>query len=146
MTRYAGKYETYGIDYNRRMASITKRNLKTRGLEACIQIADVEAIPYQSESIDTILNTMAFSGYPDGGSAMCEVHRVLRTGGKLIIVDVNFPEDRNWLGTRITQFWGSSGDIIRDMGVLLDEFNFAFSHREIGGFGSVHLYIAKKLG
>jgi len=36
------------------------------------------------------------------------------------------------------------GDIVRDLEPLFRAFDFAFSEREIGGWGSVHLYLAKK--
>jgi hypothetical protein len=43
-----------------------------------------------------------------------------------------------------TRFWASAGDIIRDMGALFEHVGFSFSDHEVGGFGSVHLYVATK--
>jgi hypothetical protein len=37
-----------------------------------------------------------------------------------------------------------SGDIIRDRGDLLGESGWEFQEEEIGGLGSVHLYVVKK--
>jgi ubiquinone/menaquinone biosynthesis C-methylase UbiE len=87
---------------------------------------------------------MAFTAYPDGRKAMSEFHRVLRAGGRLVLIDVEYPADRNWLGTKMTGFWIAVGDIVRDMGALFRQFDFEFTDREIGGFGSVHLYVAEK--
>lgn len=61
--------------------------------------------------MDTVVNTMAFSGYPDGRGALAEI---------------------------------ASGDIIRDMGKLFAESRLAYEEREVGGLGSVHLYVAQK--
>ena len=36
------------------------------------------------------------------------------------------------------------GDLVRDMDTLFQIFNFETIDQEIGGFGSVHLYVAKK--
>ena len=87
---------------------------------------------------------MALSGYPDGARAMSEIRRVLRLGGRLILIDVNYPADRNWLGMRLTSFWRHLGDIIRDVGKLLENHGFDYEDREIGGFGSIHMYICQK--
>jgi hypothetical protein len=38
----------------------------------------------------------------------------------------------------------SFGDTIKGIPKILQEFHFEYSEEEIGGFGSVHLYIAKK--
>ncbi|MEX2080419.1 MAG: hypothetical protein WEC33_02295 [Dehalococcoidia bacterium] len=58
-----------------------------------------------------------FSGYPDGERAMAELHRVLRRLGR---------------------------DLIRDMPPLFERFDFEVHEEEIGGFGSVHLFVATK--
>jgi len=56
---------------------------------------------------ETIVNTMAFSVYPDGCKAMIEVSRVLNHTGRPVMVNVN----ENWLGTKIARIWESSEDI-----------------------------------
>jgi len=75
---------------------------------------------------------------------MSEMHRVLKPGGKLIMVDIDYPLNRNGLGIQFTKAWIAMGDIVRDMKPLFDQFNFEYTDQEIGGFGSVHLYIAHK--
>lgn len=145
LTQYAGRFRAFGIDYNAVMAQIAKRNLHRKGLTACLQQADVSHLPYASHSFDTLVNTMAFSGYPDGVAALIEMGRVLKPGGKLVMVDIDYPKERNWLGMVTTKFWMASGDIIRDMESLFKEVGWEFQEEEIGGFGSVHLYIAEKI-
>ena len=87
---------------------------------------------------------MAFSGYPDGRKALSELARVMRPAGKLVIIDVNYPCDANRLGTALVGLWKRSGDLIRDMPALFAERDLDVIDREIGGFGSVHLYLAKR--
>lgn len=67
------------------------------------------------------------------------MRRILKRGGRLILVDVNYPLDRNWFGTRLTNFWKRAGDIIRDMEELFRRVGFSYSDEAIGGYGSVHL-------
>ena len=144
LTQYADRFETHGIDYNEKMVSVARENLKQRGLTARLEQGDVESLPYDDESFDCIVNTMAFTAYPDGVKAMSELHRVLKKGGRLVLVDIEYPADRNWLGMQMTRFWAALGDIIRDMGAVFREFGFEYTDEEIGGFGSVHLYVAEK--
>jgi len=146
LTRYAQKFDACGIDYNTRMIRTAQRNVGKAGLRAELQQAIVEAIPYQRDTFDTVVNTMAFSGYPDGRAAMAELRRVVKPDGRLLMIDVNYPSDGNRLGTLMANVWKNQlGAIIRDMNALFLEFGFEHSDREIGGFGSTHLYVAEKL-
>ncbi len=115
-----------------------------RRLEATLLRGNVEHLPYCDGYFDTVLNTMAFSGYPRGARAMAEMRRVLRPGGRLLLIDVNYPEDRNWVGVCMTRLWQRGGDLIRDMDSVLTAHGFEYEEREIGGFGSVHMYLCHR--
>ena len=69
---------------------------------------------------------------------------MLKPGGRLIILDINYPHNRNPVGTLLTKSWKASGDIIRDLPGLLAGSGYQFTDQEVGGFGSLHLYIAAK--
>ena len=88
--------------------------------------------------VDCVLNTMAFSGYPDGRKALRELLRVLKPAGRLVLIDINYPADGNRLGTWLTECWRYAGDLIRDMSGLFREFSLEHTDQEIGGWGSVH--------
>ena len=77
-------------------------------------------------------------------AAVSDAGRYLQDDGRLVIVDVGYPEDGSWLGTGATRLWRLAGDIIRDLPALLAATGFDFAREEIGGFGSVHLYVARK--
>lgn len=143
LTQYANRFQVFGIDCNAAMTKTAKVNLSKRGLRAELQQSDVNFLPFKENCFDTIVNTMAFSGYADGTQALSEMRRVLKPDGKLTLIDINYPKDHNWLGTNLVRFWMAGGDIIRDMNKLFDELGWSFDEKEIGGFGSVHLYIAK---
>ena len=144
LTQYAGRFTTHGVDYNRKMVQVARRGLLRAGVKACLVQGSVEHLPYPDESFDSIVNTMAFPGYPDGLAALSEMRRVLRRGGTLALIDVNYPSDGNWLGTKLAEFWQFSGDLLRDMEQLFDQLAFEYTHEEIGGWGSVHLFVARK--
>ena len=144
LTQYADRFRAYGLDYNRAMIETTHRNLTRHNLQAALQQADVNNLPYAARSFDTVLNTMAFTGYPDGSRALQELLRVVKPGGRLVLLDINFPSDRNWLGMNLARFWQLAGDILRDMDALFKAANVSYQELEVGGAGSVHLYVAEK--
>ena len=145
LLQYANNYETYGIDFNDKMIIMVKKNLFRKGVKASLQWANVEKLPFPDSYFDTVINTMAFSGYPNGRHAMVEFYRVLKESGRLLIVDFDYPSNRNIFGYWLTKLMESAGDTIRDISKILQDFHFEYTEEEIGGFGSVHLYVAKKL-
>lgn len=144
MTHYAAEYDTFGIDFNSDMIEVARNNLTRQGLAADLQWANVEALPFADNYFDTVVNTMAFSGYPNGSKAMTEFHRVLKVGGKLILIDFDYPADRNLFGYWLTRLMEQGGDVIKDISSTLQAFPFDFTEEVIGGFGSVHMYQARK--
>jgi ubiquinone/menaquinone biosynthesis C-methylase UbiE len=128
------------------LARIAKENLRQSGLKASLQVANVESLPYPAASFDSVINTMAFTGYPDGQRALAEISRVLKPGGRIVMIDINFPRDGNKVGTMLTEGWKIGGDIIRDVSELFERFGYEYTDQEVGGYGSVHLYAATKPG
>ncbi len=142
LTRYAGRVEARGIDLNARMVAIAEQKVRRAGLHAELRQGDVEALPYPDASFDTVLCTAAFSGYPDGRRALAELLRVMKPDGRLVILDVGYPDDGNRLGTWLTGLWKLTGDLIRDMDALFGEFGLQVVHVEVGAWGSMHLWVA----
>jgi len=145
LMQYANNHETYGIDFNNDMIEIAKKNLSRKGIKAKLRWANVEKLPFPDNYFDTVVNTMAFSGYPNGQQAMAEFFRVLKVGGKLLIIDFDYPSNRNRFGYWLTKLMESAGDTIKDISKILQDFPFEYTEEEIGGFGSVHFHKARKV-
>jgi ubiquinone/menaquinone biosynthesis C-methylase UbiE len=145
MTQYAKDvYDIYGIDYNEKMLDIKSRKLFAKKIHVNLSRANVEQLPFPNNTFDTVINTMAFTGYPDGDKAVSELQRVLKKNGRLLLVDFDYPTDRNVVGYLIVRLWEKFGDIIKDIHAQLIQYDFDCQDLPIGGFGSVHLFIAKK--
>lgn len=146
MSQYASnKYNIYGIDYNEKMLEITKRKMQKLKINVELSLGNVESLPYHDSSFDTVINTMAFTGYPNGDNAMSELQRVLKPRGRLILVDFDYPINRNVFGYLIVKIWEWFGDIIKDINSILIKHGFKYKNMAVGGFGSVQLFIAEKI-
>jgi len=139
MTQYAAHYEVYGVDINASLIKVARANLIRTGMRASLECASVEQLPYSDGCFDTVLSTMAFSGFPRSKQAMSEMTRVLKPGGRLIIVDISLPRDGNLAGTVVARAFEAGGDILRDMSLLLDRFGYEYDVTAVGGFGAVQI-------
>ena len=66
-----------------------------------------EALPIESESIDTVVCTWTLCSVPDPGRALADVRRVLRPGGRLLFCEHGLAPDaavRAWQD-RLTPVW-----------------------------------------
>ena len=144
LTQFADQYNTFGLDYNWNLTCVARENLADVGKSAILTQGLIEEMPYKEGTFDTVVNTMAFSGYPDGEAAMRELYRVLKPGGRLVLMDINYPADRNRSGMLQARFWMLVGDILRDYEELFAKTGFEYEDFEVGGSGSVHLYLAIK--
>ena len=75
---------------------------------------------------------------------MSELKRVLKGDGSLLLVDFDYPRNRNRIGYMIVRLWEKFGDIIKDINSLLLQHDFDYKDISVGGFGSVHMFIVQK--
>jgi ubiquinone/menaquinone biosynthesis C-methylase UbiE len=76
----------YGIDLSAKMIARARENFKGRHNLYFIQ-SNAESIPIDDDFFDTIICTNSFHHYPNPGKALREMHRLLRKGGRLYILD-----------------------------------------------------------
>ena len=141
---YPKSMTLHGLDYNETMVTRMREKATKQGIEVDIVKGNVEAMPYADKSFDTVVNTMAFSGYPDGAKAISEMLRVLRDDGVLLLLDYDYPDNRNVFGYGMVRLISKSGDIIKDIGKQLKAAPCTYERKVVGCFGSVQLFIIKK--
>ena len=144
MAQYAKDYHTYGIDYSDEMIRITTSKLEKNGLSASISKGNVESLPYPSNTFDTVINTMAFTGYPDGDKALGEMKRVLKKDGKLLLLDFDYPSNKNIIGYSMVKIGEKYGDVMKDIKAYLKRSGLIYREINAGGFGSVYLFVCSK--
>lgn len=72
-----------------------------------VSAAGAEALPFHDGSFDTVVSTLVLCTVPDQGSALDEIRRVLRPGGRLLFIEhVRAPGSTARWQDRIEPFWG----------------------------------------
>jgi ubiquinone/menaquinone biosynthesis C-methylase UbiE len=70
-----------GIDLVPRHLALTRQRFQLLGLDARLELADAERLPYPDASFDAIYSFGVLHHTPEIGSAIAEMWRVLRPGG-----------------------------------------------------------------
>jgi len=83
---YAHGTELTGIDFSAAMLTRARQRADERGLDVTLQQADAQHLPFGGGRFDTVVCTLALSSIPEPALAIQEMHRVLRAGGRLLVV------------------------------------------------------------
>lgn len=75
-----------GIDLTEQGISLTRERLGLEGLQAQLQVADAEELPFSDDSFDIVYSYGVLHHSPDTQRAIEEVRRVLKPGGTAIIM------------------------------------------------------------
>ena len=140
----ARRYHVAGIDLARGMAALTRRRLDRHGLESDLRQGSVYHLPWSNNAFDAVVSTFAFSAFVDGEMAMDEMVRVVRPGGRIIIVDAGEARDGNRFAWMLARLWEWLGDTIRDEASLLTARGLQTQREEFGPGGCVHLVVGLK--
>jgi ubiquinone/menaquinone biosynthesis C-methylase UbiE len=86
------------LDLQPEMLLHARRRLEASGLRAAFLRADARALPLGSETVDHVLLVTVLGEIPERASALAEISRVLRAGGRLSVSE-QFP-DPDFVTTR----------------------------------------------
>jgi SAM-dependent methyltransferase len=79
-----------GIDASPEMVALANAKAASNGGDVQYQEAFAQALPFEDSTFDIVLCTMVLHHLPNGdrAEAIAETHRVLRPGGRLLVVDL----------------------------------------------------------
>lgn len=76
-----------GVDLTPEMLALARRRSADLGVSVALTEGDAQALPFADTSFDTVLCTYAMCSVPDERATVLEMRRVLKPGGRLILVD-----------------------------------------------------------
>ncbi len=133
-----------GIDRSIDMLKVARANIWRAGLKNCqVRLADMLRLPYPSDSFDTVTLRMVLHFAESPEAAIAEAARVLRLGGRLVIVDLA-PHDRDELRQQHAHRWmgfedGALGEFLEHGGLVAEA-----PQRLDGGPLAVCLWLGKR--
>ncbi|ALG14995.1 class I SAM-dependent methyltransferase [Kibdelosporangium phytohabitans] len=84
---YPADVRLTGIDLSAGMLDIAERRATDLGRPVTLLHGDAHALPFDDGSFDTVVCTLGLCAIPDHVRAVGEMVRVLRSGGRLVLVD-----------------------------------------------------------
>ena len=87
LPHYPSGVRITGIDVTPEMLAVARDRAGRLGLDVTLQEGDAQALPFADASFDTVVCTLALCGIPDDRKAIAEMKRVLRPGGRLLLLD-----------------------------------------------------------
>ena len=87
MARLA-RFRVTGLDISRTMVEIARQNAAAAGVSVDFHHGDATEMPFAEGSFDLIVCQAAFKNLKRPVSALNEIHRVLRPGGRAVIQDL----------------------------------------------------------
>jgi ubiquinone/menaquinone biosynthesis C-methylase UbiE len=84
---YAPDVELTGVDLSPAMLRQARRRAAELGLKPAFRVADVEHLPFDDASFDTVVCALGLCSIPRPDAAVREMARVLKPGGTLLLLD-----------------------------------------------------------
>ena len=76
-----------GIDLTPEMLAVARRRSADLGRSVDLTEGDAQALPFTDSTFDTVICTYAMCSVPDERATVLEMKRVLKPGGRLILLD-----------------------------------------------------------
>jgi ubiquinone/menaquinone biosynthesis C-methylase UbiE len=84
---YAADVDLTGIELSPEMLALARSRVEELGREVDFRIGDAQQLEFEHESFDTVIITFALCTIPDDRRAVAEARRVLRPGGRLVLLE-----------------------------------------------------------
>lgn len=84
---YPANTRLTGIDLSPRMLEIARARARAIGREVDLREGDAQALQLPDEAFDSVVCTLSLCNIPDDRKALAEMKRVLRSNGRLVLLD-----------------------------------------------------------
>jgi ubiquinone/menaquinone biosynthesis C-methylase UbiE len=87
LPRYPPGAAVTGLDLSRPMLAVARERAVEIGRPVALVEGDAQALPFADRTFDTVVCTLGLCSVPDDRAAIAEMYRVLRPGGRLLLLD-----------------------------------------------------------
>jgi ubiquinone/menaquinone biosynthesis C-methylase UbiE len=145
---YPDSIRLTGVDFSPEMLQLAQRRAEELGRPVDLRLGDAQALDLPDAAFDTVVCTLSLCAIPDQRRAIAEMKRVLRPGGRLLLLDHVAAAPRaaraiQWLLERITVPLG--GEHLRRRPLVhVQAEGFQIERRERSKLGIVERLAARK--
>jgi ubiquinone/menaquinone biosynthesis C-methylase UbiE len=123
-------------DVNPGMNTLAQQRIDASPINVTHDVLDGQSLPFEDESFDTVVCTWTLCSIPDVSSALNEMHRILRPGGRFHFVEHGLADDpkvRAWQNrlTPIQKIIGDGCHFNRNMEELIRDHHFSYDQLEM---------------
>jgi demethylmenaquinone methyltransferase/2-methoxy-6-polyprenyl-1,4-benzoquinol methylase len=93
LKHYQPQAEVIGVDFSEAMLAIGRDKIAAQGLDIRLEQGDGLALPYLDNSFDAITIAYGFRNFADYQQGLAEFARVLRPGGRLVMLEFPPPPE-----------------------------------------------------
>ena len=83
-----GGYQVTGLDISHTFVEIARKNAGEAGVNVEFRLGNASEMPFKDESFDFLLCRAAFKNFSQPVRALQEMYRVLKPGGRALIIDL----------------------------------------------------------
>lgn len=98
-----GEYQVTGLDISRTFVEIARQNAARANLPVDFRQGNASAMPFPDETFDFLFCQAAFKNFAQPLAALREMYRVLKPGGKALIIDLRRDASMDSIGEAIKQ-------------------------------------------
>jgi ubiquinone/menaquinone biosynthesis C-methylase UbiE len=147
---YGENVRVTGIELSPEMLALARRRADELGSNADLRLGDAQELAFADESFDTVVITLGLCTIPDDRQAVREAHRVLRPGGRLLLLEhVRSPSlpvrsVQRLIDPLMVRF--EADHVLRDPLDYLEAEGFTIERSERSRWGIVERVVARKPG
>lgn len=83
-----GTFEVTGLDVSKTFVELARNSAREAGVSVDFQQGNASRMPFANDHFDLILCRAAFKNFSEPVQALAEMRRVLRAGGRAVIIDL----------------------------------------------------------
>src|SRR5690606_6507342 len=104
-----GNFRITGLDISETFVEIARKNAREAGVGIDFRHGDASSMPFADHSFDFIVCRAAFKNFSRPVTALDEMHRVLKPGGRALILDLRGDVSREAVEKHVREDLGLSG-------------------------------------
>jgi ubiquinone/menaquinone biosynthesis C-methylase UbiE len=97
MPYYPKAAQVTAVDYSSRMLARALSKARRGAINVRLVLGDAQALPFREQVFDTAVAIFVLASIPNALAALREIRRVLRPGGRLLLLE-RVPSQQHWLG------------------------------------------------